>query len=111
MSKIQSETPIKSDWTALKFDFSFELVSAQRNSNPKISVEASEEGVRKICYELPQDDFNKLLECWREKVKALWLSLDEEFVFSRDNHVHKDYTGMSDFERLSQESNDGNYPL
>ncbi len=111
MSKIQSETPIKSDWGALKHSFSFDLVGGLQNSKTKISAEASEEYIRTMCHMLPQDDFDKLLECWREKIKALWLSLNENFVFSRDNHDHKDYSEISDFERLSQKSNDGSYSL
>ena len=111
MSKILSETPIKSEQDALKHSFSFDLVGGLQNSKTKISAEASEEGIRTVCHKLPQDDFDKLLECWREKVKTLWLSLDEKFVFLRDDHDHKDYSEMSDFKRLSQKSNDGSYPL
>ena len=105
---------IKSDWNEAKHSFSFEIFDIPQSLNDlktKVYVEGDEDKIREICHDLPREDIKKILECWCERVKALWLSLDEEFIFSKEIHEHKDYAGMSDFERLSQKSNDGNYPL
>lgn len=114
MSKIKSATPIEKiekNEDKWRCTFSFEIESEDGLRNSKINAKATGEGVRKVCHEVSRDDSERLLECWYEKVKALWLSLDEEFVFSKDSHDYEDYSDSSDFERLSQRSNDGNYPL
>ena len=118
MLKIKSATPIEKierNGDKWRYTFSFEIESKNDLRTPEIKVEASGEGVRKICSEISSNDQSelddKLLECWSKKVKTLWLSLDEEFVFAKENHEHIDYSDASDFERLSQRSNDGSYPL
>lgn len=111
MLKIKSEILIERNEDEWEYNFSFIIESENGLQNSKINAKATGESMRKICSDVLPNDDEKLHTCWRGKVKTLWLSLDEKFVFSKNNHDHEDYSeGVSDFERLSQKDNK-NYSL
>lgn len=112
MSKIKSETLVERNEDKWECNFSFIIESEDGLQSSKINAKATGECLLKICSDVLPNDDEKLHICWRGKVKTLWLSLDEKFVFSKNNHDHEDYSsGISDFERLAQKNNYENYSL